>query len=141
MLIYQTTSRGTIADKTILLLSSLVPPTVTGVTVTERKTTSVSLMWDVDIQTEWTYVLYFQGKNMTFQANTFLSHELSGLQPGTEYSFSVVTNFFELNSKAYQGFIVTSKKILITVYLYSDDITRKELLLFPYSFQKSTVPG
>lgn len=109
--------------------------------MTERKTTSVTLMWDVDIQTEWTYVLYFQGENRTFQANTFLSHELSGLQPGTEYSFSVVTNFFELNSKAYQGFIVTSKKILITVYLYSDDITRKELLFFPYSLQKSTVPG
>lgn len=109
--------------------------------MTERKTTSVTLMWNVDIQTDWTYVLYFQGKNMTFQANSFSSHELSGLQPGTEYNFSVVTNFFELNSKAYQGFIVTSKKILITVYLYSDDITRKELLLLPYSFQKSTVLG
>lgn len=114
---------------------------VTGVTVTERKTTSVTLMWNVDIQKEWTYFLCFQGKNMTFQANNFLSHEVSGLQPGTEYNFSVVTNFFELNSKAYQGFTVTSKKILITVYLCSDYITRKDLQLFPYSFQKSTVPG
>lgn len=114
---------------------------VTGVTVTERKTTSVTLMWNVDIQKEWTYNLYFQGKEITFQANSFLSHKLSGLQPGTEYSFSVVTHFFGLNSTAYQGFTVTSKKILITVYLCSDYITRKELLLFPYSFQKSTVLG
>lgn len=77
--------------------------------------TSVTLIWNVAVWKEWTYILYFQGKNVTFQANSFLSHKLSGLQPGTEYNFSVVTNFFELNSKAYEGFIVTSKKILITV--------------------------
>lgn len=99
---------------------------VTGVTVTERKTTSVTLMWNVDIQKEWTYFLYFQGKNVTFQANDFFSQELSGLQPGTEYTFSLVTHFFGLNSKAYEGFAVTSKKTLITVYLYSDYITRKK---------------
>lgn len=95
-------------------LFSPVPPAVTEVLVTERTPTSVTLKQNVDVQKNWTYILYFQEKNMTFQAKDFLSHTLSNLQPGTEYNFSVVTNFFELNSKVYKGFLVTSKNILIT---------------------------
>ncbi|CAF94631.1 unnamed protein product, partial [Tetraodon nigroviridis] len=87
--------------------AATVPPMVTGVKMTERTTTNVTLVWNVDKWREWTYILYFQGINVTFQANNFSLHKLSGLQPGTEYNFSVVTNFFELNSKAYEGVIVT----------------------------------
>lgn len=105
-------------------LFSPVPPMVTGVKMTERTTTNVTLVWNVDKWREWTYILYFQGINVTFQANNFSLHKLSGLQPGTEYNFSVVTNFFELNSKAYEGVIVTSKKILITVQIRSVYRTR-----------------
>lgn len=106
--------------------------------------TSVTLMWKVDVEKEWTYILYFQGTKWTFQADTFLFHKLEDLQPGTEYHFSVVTNFFELDSKAYDGFTVTSKKILLD----SDYIPRPVkggrktyLLLFSDSFQPSTVLG
>lgn len=93
-------------------LFSPVPPRVTGVKVTERTMTSVGLEWNG--WKGWTYVLWFQGKNETFWTNN-CSYQLSGLQPGTEYNFSVVTNFFKLNSKAYESFVVTSKKILIIV--------------------------
>lgn len=88
---------------------------MTEVSVTERTMTSVSLTWNVDAGKGWTYILYFQEKNVSFWGNDFLPYKLSDLQPGTEYNFSVVTNFFELNSKAYKGFIVTSTKILIAV--------------------------
>lgn len=91
---------------------------MTAVRVTRRTMTNVTLVWNVYLGKEWIYILHFNGKNMTFQPNNndnVLSYTLSALQPGTEYTFSVVTQFFELNSKAYEGFTVTGKEILIAV--------------------------
>lgn len=91
---------------------------MTAVRVTRHTVTNVTLVWNVDVGKEWIYILHFNGKNMTFQPNNnnnVLSYTLSALQPGTEYTFSVVTQFFELNSKAYEGFTVTGKEILIAV--------------------------
>lgn len=88
---------------------------MTAVRVTGRTATKVTLVWNVDVAKEWIYILHYNEKNMTFQHNNnhVLSYTLSALKPGTEYTFSVVTQFFELNSKAYERFTVTGKEILI----------------------------
>lgn len=88
--------------------------------MTGRTATSVTLVWNKDVGKEWIYILHFNGKNMTVQPtkDNVFSCTLSALQPGTEYTFSVVTQFFELHSKAYEGFTVTGKETLGPVYVY-----------------------
>lgn len=97
---------------------SLVPPKVTEVSVTERTVTKITLSWNVDVGKTWHYILHFNGTNVTFPPdNDVLSHTLSPLSPGTEYTFSLVTRFFDLNSKAYEGFTVTSKEKVASLNL------------------------
>ncbi|TNN03931.1 hypothetical protein fugu_000960 [Takifugu bimaculatus] len=92
------------------LTAATVPLTLAAVRVTERTVSSVTLEWNVDVGKKWIYILHFNGKNITLNTttNNVLSSTLSSLQPGTEYTFSVVTKFFELHSKAYEGFTVTA---------------------------------
>lgn len=85
--------------------------------MTERTVTSVTLEWNVDVGKEWIYILHFNGENTTLKptTNNVLVSNQSFLQPGTEYTFSVVTEFFELYSKAYEGFTVTGEEALLPV--------------------------
>lgn len=94
--------------------------------MTERTVTSVTLEWNVDVGKEWIYILRFNGTNMTLipTTNNVLNSTLLSLQPGTEYTFSVVTKFFELYSKAYEGFTVTGKEALCPVEIYSGNTPR-----------------
>lgn len=100
-------------------LSSSVPSALAAVRVTERTVTSVTLEWNVDVGKEWIYILCFNEKNMTLKptTNNVLNYKLLSLQPGTNYTFSVVTKFFELQSKAYKGFTVTGREALLPVLL------------------------
>eukprot|EP00066_Takifugu_rubripes_P012307 XP_011601573.1 PREDICTED: receptor-type tyrosine-protein phosphatase H isoform X1 [Takifugu rubripes] len=92
------------------LTAATVPLTLAAVRVTERTVSSVTLEWNVDVGKKWIYILHFNGKNIILKptTNNVLSCTLSSLQPGTEYTFSVVTKFFELHSKAYEDFTVTA---------------------------------
>lgn len=93
-------------------LFSSVPSMVTLVNVTERSVNSITLVWNVDVDKDWSYFLQINGENSSFRPNKardVLSHSVPSLQPGTEYPFSVITTFSGLNSSAYKDFTVTGK--------------------------------
>ncbi|XP_069374139.1 receptor-type tyrosine-protein phosphatase H-like isoform X4 [Paralichthys olivaceus] len=86
-----------------------VPPAVSLVHVTERSVTSVTLQWQ-NVEKDWSYSLQINGVDVTVvpDLSPNVSSSVTSLQPGTEYLFSVITQFSGLNSTAYEGFTVTA---------------------------------
>ncbi|XP_041817971.1 receptor-type tyrosine-protein phosphatase H-like isoform X2 [Chelmon rostratus] len=87
-----------------------VPSMVPLVTVTERSVTSITLMWNVTVDKDWSYFLEMNEEKLLFQPRSrdVVSHSFTSLQPGTEYPFSVITMFSGLNSTAYKDFTLTA---------------------------------
>ncbi|XP_056286341.1 receptor-type tyrosine-protein phosphatase H-like isoform X2 [Pseudoliparis swirei] len=86
-----------------------VPSMVTAVNVTERSVTNLTLTWRTS--KNWNYSLQINGENSQLLPNRstdVISHSIVSLEPGTEYPFSVITEFSGLNSTAYKDFTVTA---------------------------------
>ncbi|XP_054454958.1 receptor-type tyrosine-protein phosphatase H-like isoform X2 [Anoplopoma fimbria] len=87
-----------------------VPSMVTLVNVTERSVTSITLTWQ-NAKKDWEYSLIVNGENPQLLPNTAMdvvSHSTMSLQPGTAYTFHVITQFSGFNSTAYEVFTVTA---------------------------------
>ncbi|XP_035524593.1 receptor-type tyrosine-protein phosphatase H isoform X2 [Morone saxatilis] len=92
------------------IIAVTVPSMVTLVNVTERSVTHITLQWNVDVDKDWSYLLQINGQDFKFHTkihNNVISQPVTSLQPGTEYPFTVITMFSELNSTAYKDFTVT----------------------------------
>lgn len=83
---------------------------MSSVDVSGRSLKSATLTWE-NPRADWKYYLETNGTDVSVEENISLdtvSYSVSDLQPGTLYSFSVITQFSDLNSTAYNGFIITS---------------------------------
>lgn len=92
---------------------------MTSVSVTERSTTSITLSSKVDVDKDWSYFFQMNGESVLLPPNRatgVVSHTFTSLQPGRAYPFSVITQFFELNSTAYEDYTVTRNTELISLY-------------------------
>ncbi|XP_051273468.1 receptor-type tyrosine-protein phosphatase H isoform X3 [Dicentrarchus labrax] len=88
--------------------AATVPSMVTLVTVAERSVTHITLQWNVDVDKDWSYLLKINGEDLYPETHSsVISKKVASLQPGTEYPFTVITMFSELNSTAYKDFTVT----------------------------------
>uniref|UniRef100_A0A3Q3M2J0 protein-tyrosine-phosphatase n=1 Tax=Mastacembelus armatus TaxID=205130 RepID=A0A3Q3M2J0_9TELE len=91
---------------------SPVPSMVPFVNVTDRSLTSITLTWE-KINEDWKYFLLINGSAAQTQSvisdesSKVLSHSFTSLKPGTEYIFSVITQFHELDSTPYNVSTVT----------------------------------
>ncbi|XP_017274033.2 receptor-type tyrosine-protein phosphatase H isoform X3 [Kryptolebias marmoratus] len=89
--------------------AATVPLTVSSVRVTERSLNSSIIKWEI-LNQGWEYHVSTNATNASTDSknsSNTMSYTVSNLQPGTLYSFSVITHFSGLNSTAYNGFILT----------------------------------
>ncbi|XP_036936482.1 receptor-type tyrosine-protein phosphatase H-like isoform X3 [Acanthopagrus latus] len=85
-----------------------VPSQVTLVNVTERSTTSITLVWNVDVDKGWSYFLQMNGYSILLNTSTgVVLHRFTSLQPGRAYPFSIITQFSGLNSTSYEDYTIT----------------------------------
>ncbi|XP_030256612.1 receptor-type tyrosine-protein phosphatase H-like isoform X3 [Sparus aurata] len=94
----------------VMHTAATVPSKVTSVSVTERSTTSITLVSKVDVDKDWSYLFQMNEESVPLlpnRATGVVSHRFTSLQPGRAYPFSVITQFFELNSTAYEDYTVT----------------------------------
>ncbi|XP_053197059.1 receptor-type tyrosine-protein phosphatase H-like [Scomber japonicus] len=99
-------------DKVTYTVQGLtIPPAVDVVTVTARSETSVTLQWK-NTDENWSYFLQINGEYITKPSGSLgdVSLTVSSLNPGTEYPYSVITVFSELNSTAFIGSTVTAPR-------------------------------
>lgn len=83
---------------------------VSLVNVSNRTPTSLTLSWNTEEDKDWTYILDINGKKLPDASRRgIVDIQIESLRPGTEYPFSVTTEFYGLNSTAYKNFTVTSK--------------------------------
>ena len=77
--------------------------------MTARSETSVTLQWE-NMDENWIYFLQINGRIFKVEpiGSRYVSETVSSLKPGTEYPYSVITVFSELNSTAFTGLTVTS---------------------------------
>ncbi|XP_034716486.1 receptor-type tyrosine-protein phosphatase H-like isoform X2 [Etheostoma cragini] len=90
--------------------AATVPSMVALVNVTERSVNSITLMWTKE-KKDWAYFVQINEENSKLLPNTAMNdvfYPITSLKPGTEYTYSVITTFYDLNSTAYKGFTVTA---------------------------------
>ncbi|KAM9424712.1 receptor-type tyrosine-protein phosphatase H-like isoform 2-T2 [Pholidichthys leucotaenia] len=85
-----------------------VPPMVQLITPSLRFPDSIKFEW-TNINKDWKYIFEINHKNeIVTGSSDKAAYTAKGLEPGTAYKFTVITEFFGLNSKAYQDNTLTT---------------------------------
>ncbi|XP_026856912.2 receptor-type tyrosine-protein phosphatase H [Electrophorus electricus] len=89
------------------------PSSVTNVSVTDRNETALTLQWNkVNNNNNYSYTLSYSGSTTYINGSEddIVTHTVSSLSPGTEYTFTLYTVFKGVESR---GFTVTN----VTIYI------------------------
>lgn len=99
-----------------LSLSSLAPSNVNSVSVIDRKENQITLQWSkVNNSNDYGYELYRNEENSSIpisQTNT-VEYNVTSLDAGTEYFFTLYTVFGHVMSSGYNFTNVTSEYIIL----------------------------